>query len=226
MRIILLGAPGAGKGSVGRPLSSQLEIPVISTGDIFRSNISGRTKLGLTAKGYMDRGELVPDGLTVSIVEDRIAQSDCAKGFILDGFPRNTFQASELDRILEKANLKIDLVLNVHLSDERIIQRLSSRMVCSSCGESYNRMSKDTSMPGICDLCGGRVSVREDDAPETVRKRLETYYLQTMPLIDFYRERGILSTIDNDCTIEEGSKRALEAVRNALPDHMSGHGRL
>lgn len=214
MRMILLGAPGAGKGSVGRPLSSELGIPVISTGDIFRSNIVNKTPLGITAKEYMDKGALVPDELTVSIVEDRLSQQDCSGGFILDGFPRNLFQAGELDRILNGRGTPLDLVLNVHLSDERIIKRLSARMVCSACGESYNRLSKDTSMPGICDSCGGKVSIREDDAPETVKKRLETYYEQTRPLIEFYRTRGILKTIDNDCSIEEGSRRALKAARS------------
>ncbi len=213
MRIVLLGAPGAGKGSVGRPLSAELGIPVISTGDIFRSNISGKTKLGLTAKEYMDKGELVPDELTISIVEDRLGKDDCRNGFILDGFPRNLFQADELDRILESAGTPLDLVLNIHLSDEKIISRLSARMVCSVCSESYNRLSKDTSMPGICDKCGGKVSVRDDDAPKTVRKRLETYYMQTQPLISYYSDKGILRTIDNDCSIEEGSKRAMDAVR-------------
>lgn len=216
MRIILLGAPGAGKGSVGRPLSAELGIPVISTGDIFRSNICNKTKLGVTAKSYMDKGELVPDELTVSIVEDRIMQEDCINGFILDGFPRNIFQAKELDRILESSKTPIDLVLNVHLSDDMIILRLSSRMVCSSCGESYNRLSKDTSMPGICDRCGGKVCVRDDDRPETIKKRLETYYSQTQPLIDFYDSRGILRTMDNNCSIEEGSQRAIAIVKENI----------
>ncbi|MHB8961684.1 MAG: adenylate kinase [Saccharofermentanales bacterium] len=212
MRIILLGAPGAGKGSVGKPLSSRLGIPVISTGDIFRQNIAANTELGKLAKMYIDNGALVPDEITVSIIADRLKNDDCIAGYILDGFPRTVFQARELDRILESLDDKIDVVLNIMLSDDKIISRLSNRMVCGKCGESYNAVTKNPAAKGICDVCGGKVSVRDDDAPETVRKRLDTYNAQTQPLIEYYTSKGLLVSIDNDCTIAQGLVNAMAAI--------------
>ena len=216
MIIILLGAPGAGKGSVGKPLSAELGIPVISTGDIFRWNIAQNTELGRLAKTYIDNGALVPDEVTVSIVADRLQAADCADGFLLDGFPRTVNQAQALDRLFAERGQTLDVVLNVELSDERIIQRLSSRMVCAGCGTTYNAITKRPAAEGICDDCGGAVVVREDDAPATVRRRLETYYRQTQPLIDYYASRNLLTSIDNDCSIEQGLVIAKEAIERFL----------
>lgn len=212
MNIILLGAPGAGKGSVGKPLSKTMSIPIISTGDIFRQNIKENTPLGVTAKKFIDNGELVPDSLTISIVEDRINRDDCKKGFILDGFPRTVFQAAEFEKILGTQNSAIDLVLNVQLSDDIIISRLSHRRVCRNCGETYNTVSRPTKINSVCDICGGEVVKREDDNEETVKKRLETYYSQTLPLVKYYSEKGLLYNLDNNCSSEEGLKRALEII--------------
>lgn len=214
MNIILLGAPGAGKGSVGKPLSKTMTIPVISTGDIFRQNIKDNTSLGVTAKKFIDKGELVPDSLTISIVQDRISREDCKRGFILDGFPRTVFQAERFGEILEKINSKIDLVLNIQLADDIIITRLSHRRVCRNCGETYNTVSKPTKIDRICDICGGEVIQRDDDIEETVKKRLETYYNQTLPLVKYYREKGLLYDLDNNCSSDEGLKRALEIISN------------
>lgn len=212
MNIILLGAPGAGKGSVGKPLSKTMSIPVISTGDIFRQNIKENTPLGVTAKKFIDNGELVPDSLTISIVEDRINRDDCKKGFILDGFPRTVFQAVEFEKILGTQNSGIDIVLNVQLSDDIIISRLTHRRVCRNCGETYNTVSRPTKIDSVCDICGGVVVKREDDNEETVKKRLETYYTQTLPLVKYYSEKGLLYNLDNNCSSEEGLKRALEII--------------
>lgn len=212
MRMILLGAPGAGKGSVGRPLSEKLGIPVISTGDIFRQNIAQNTELGRIAKSYIDSGALVPDEITVSIIAERLRNSDCSKGFILDGFPRTLFQAKELERIFDSLGCRLDLVLNVLLDDEKIIQRLSSRMVCAQCQATYNTITKRPAVEGVCDCCGGKVAVRPDDNPETIRKRLETYYKQTQPLIQYYTEKQLIADMDNDCTITQGIIHAMAAI--------------
>ncbi len=229
MRIILLGAPGAGKGSVGRPLSNKLGIPVISTGEIFRQNIACNTELGQLAKTYIDKGALVPDEVTVSIIAERLKNEDCARGFILDGFPRTIYQAQELDRIFDSLGCRLDIVLNVLLSDEKIIGRLSSRMVCAKCGETYNAVTKRPACDSICDVCGGKVAVRDDDAPETVRRRLDTYYRQTRPLIQYYASRGLIAEMDNDCTIAQGLVNAMAAIdrfmqtrRSGSPDRLPG----
>ncbi len=219
MIIVLLGAPGAGKGSVGKPLSEHLALPIISTGDIFRANLSGKTELGLKAKSYMEQGQLVPDDLTFSIVKDRLMQEDCEDGFILDGFPRTLNQARLLEEFLSEHGIKLDLVLNIHLEDDVIIRRLTSRMVCFSCGAPYNSISKKPLVDGVCDICGGPVAVRSDDRPEIIMSRLETYREQTSPLIDYYQEKGLLKTMDNDCTIEEGAERALALIEDLDDRH-------
>lgn len=221
MRIILLGAPGAGKGSVGKPLSAKLGIPVISTGDIFRYNIAQHTELGKIVKLYIDNGTLVPDEITVSIIADRLRNDDCISGFILDGFPRTLFQAQELDRILESLDNRLDIVLNVVLSDEKIITRLSNRMICSKCGETYNAITKKPAKAGICDICGESVTVREDDAPQTVKNRLDTYHTKTQPLIEYYTSKDLLVSIDNDCTIAQGLENAMAAIEGFMKRNQS-----
>lgn len=214
MRIILLGAPGAGKGSVGKPLSKQLGIPVISTGDIFRKNISENTKLGQTVKSYMEKGALVPDELTVKVLEERLLEENCSKGFILDGFPRNIFQGEKLDDFLNKDGKSIDVVLNVHLDDDIIINRISNRQVCEDCGATYNKISHISQKPDVCDKCGGHLIVRADDSSDIVKERIKTYYKQTKPLINYYKKRGILVTMENDSGVEEGALRAFAAIEH------------
>lgn len=175
MIIILLGAPGAGKGSVAKPLSESLGIPVISTGDIFRKNIRENTNLGVKAKDYIEKGKLVPDEITISIVEDRVDREDCSGGYILDGFPRTVKQADKLEEMLEKKGREIDVVLQVETPDEVIVKRLSNRRVCSDCQEPYNCITKKPEEKGTCDKCKGEIIQRDDDRKETVVKRLETY---------------------------------------------------
>lgn len=221
MRIILLGAPGAGKGSVGKPLSAKLGVPVISTGDIFRYNITQHTELGKIVKLYIDNGTLVPDEITVSIIADRLRNDDCISGFILDGFPRTLFQAQELDRILESMDNQLDIVLNVVLSDEKIITRLSNRMICSKCGETYNAITKKPVKAGICDICGENVIVREDDAPQTVKCRLDTYHTKTQPLIEYYAAKDLLVSINNDCTIAQGLENVMIAIDGFMKRNQS-----
>jgi len=220
MRIILLGAPGAGKGSVGKPLSEYLKIPVISTGDIFRENIRSNTKLGEMAKDYIEHGKLVPDEVTVALVEDRIKNDDCKNGYILDGFPRTVNQADRFGEILKQKGNEIDLVVNIELDDEIIVKRLSNRRICSDCGEPYNCITKKPETKGICDNCKGEIIQRADDEEDTVKKRLVTYYDQTLPLVEYYNEHKLLRTMDNDCTVEEGLKRALKIIK----EHKSKKG--
>lgn len=212
MKIVLLGAPGSGKGSVGTPLSEELNIPVISTGEIFRDNIKNETKLGVLANKYIEKGNLVPDEITVAIVEDRINKRDCAKGYILDGFPRTVNQANEFEKILSKKGESLDLVINIKLEDKIIIKRLSNRRICSNCNEPYNLISKKPKVGGICDVCGSKIIQRADDSEETVKARLETYYEQTQPLVDYYEDKGLLESMNNDCSMEEGFQRAMKIV--------------
>ena len=196
MKIIMLGAPGAGKGTQAKMLSEKYDIPHISTGDIFRANIKNQTELGKKAKGYMDAGQLVPDELVVDLVVDRIKQQDCFKGFILDGFPRTIPQAEALDYALNNQNEKIDYAVNVDVPDEAIIDRMSGRRACVGCGATYHIKFNPTKVPGVCDVCGEKLILREDDKAETVRKRLEVYHEQTQPLIDYYARKNALLTVD------------------------------
>ncbi|MCI8738405.1 MAG: adenylate kinase [Lachnospiraceae bacterium] len=196
MKIIMLGAPGAGKGTQAHMIAEKYHLPHVSTGDIFRANIKNGTELGKEAKGYMDRGELVPDELTVRILLDRVAQEDCKNGYILDGFPRNIPQAEVLEKELEKLGEKIDAAIDMEVPDESIIRRMSGRRACSSCGATYHIVNVPPKKEGICDVCGEALILRDDDKEETVQKRLDVYHEQTQPLIEFYTKKGILKTVD------------------------------
>ena len=214
MKIVLLGAPGAGKGTHAQYLSDKYESPHISTGDIFRANLKNGTPLGLKAKAYMDRGELVPDELTVDLVLDRLNQEDCENGYILDGFPRNLFQADALTKALAEKGEDIDHAIHFVISEEAIIRRMSGRRVCPVCGATYNVVGMPTKVEGICDRCGSEVIQREDDKPATVLKRLEVYREQTEPIVGYYRERGKEERID--------SSQPLEEVRKVLDELLKG----
>ena len=197
MKLIILGAPGSGKGTSATVLREKYDLAHISTGDIFRANIKSGTPLGVEAKSYIDKGALVPDSLTVKMVEDRLSQDDCKKGYILDGFPRTIAQAQALDDMLAASGSSIDAVLCIVVDDEIIKDRVSGRRVCEKCGASYNVKFKPTAKEGVCDLCGGNVIQRADDNEETVKARLETYYKNTQPLIDFYAKKGLIVKGDN-----------------------------
>ncbi|NBJ93946.1 adenylate kinase [Parablautia muri] len=196
MKIIILGAPGAGKGTQARIISEKFGIPNISTGDIFRANIKNGTQLGMEAKKYMDQGLLVPDELTVKILLDRVGQEDCKNGYILDGFPRNIPQAQVLDKALEERKEKLDYAINVDVPDENIIKRMSGRRACTGCGATYHIEHIPPKAEGICDTCGQELVLRDDDKPKTVKNRLDVYHEQTQPLIEFYEAKGILNTVD------------------------------
>ncbi len=196
MKIIMLGAPGAGKGTQAIMIAEKYGIPHVSTGDIFRANIKNGTELGKEAKKYMDQGLLVPDELTVKILLDRVAKDDCKNGYVLDGFPRTIPQAEVLDRALGEMNDAIDVAVNVDVPDESIIRRMSGRRACLSCGATYHIEHVPPKKEGICDHCGQPLVLRDDDKPETVQNRLKVYHEQTQPLIDYYTGKGILRTVD------------------------------
>ncbi|MBQ4524113.1 MAG: adenylate kinase [Lachnospiraceae bacterium] len=196
MKIIMLGAPGAGKGTQAKMLAAKYDIPHISTGDIFRANIKNGTPLGEKAKEYMDKGLLVPDELVVDLVIDRFKNPDCEKGYILDGFPRTIPQAKALTEALEKIGEKVDFAINVEVPDENIIRRMSGRRACVGCGATYHIKYNPTKVENICDACGKELILRDDDKPETVEKRLNVYHEQTQPLIAYYTEQGILKEVD------------------------------
>ena len=203
MKIIMLGAPGAGKGTQAKMIASKYEVPHISTGDIFRANIKNGTELGMEAKKYMDQGLLVPDELTVRILLDRVAQPDCVNGYVLDGFPRTIPQAKVLDEALANLGDKIDYAINVDVPDENIIRRMSGRRACLSCGATYHIEHIPPKTEGICDTCGSALVLRDDDKAETVKNRLDVYHKQTQPLIDFYSEKGVLKSVDGTVPMEE-----------------------
>ncbi|MBE5854647.1 MAG: adenylate kinase [Lachnospiraceae bacterium] len=203
MKIIMLGAPGAGKGTQAKMIAEQYKIPHISTGDIFRANIKNNTELGQEAKSYMDKGQLVPDELTVKILLDRVAQDDCANGYVLDGFPRTIPQAEVLEQELNKLNDKIDYAINVEVPDENIVKRMSGRRACLNCGATYHIEHIPPKQEGICDKCGEKLVLRDDDKEETVKNRLNVYHEQTQPLIDFYTARGVLKTVDGTVDMKE-----------------------
>ena len=202
MKIIMLGAPGAGKGTQAKQIADKYKIPHISTGDIFRANIKNNTELGQKAKQYMDQGLLVPDELTCDLVMDRIKQDDCKNGFILDGFPRTIPQEEALDAALDKINEKMDYAINVDVPDENIVNRMGGRRCCLNCGATYHVVTIPTKVEGICDRCGSPVVLRDDDKPETVQKRLTVYHDQTQPLIDYYEKQSILKTVDGTKSME------------------------
>ena len=203
MKIIMLGAPGAGKGTQAKMIADKYGVPHISTGDIFRANIKNGTELGMEAKKYMDQGLLVPDELTVRILLDRVAQDDCKNGYVLDGFPRTIPQAEVLDSELTKLGDHIDYAINVDVPDENIVKRMSGRRACLTCGATYHIEHEPPKKEGICDVCGSELVLRDDDKPETVKNRLNVYHEQTQPLIDFYTEKGVLKTVDGTVPMEE-----------------------
>ncbi|GAA4138419.1 adenylate kinase [Actinomadura keratinilytica] len=212
MRIVLVGPPGAGKGTQAQYIASHLSIPKISTGDIFRANVSSGTELGRKAKAYMDRGDLVPDEITIAMVRDRLAQDDARDGFLLDGFPRNVPQAETLKKILAEWDARVDIVLELVVDEDEVVRRLSGRRTCSRCGRIWH-VDFDDKQDDICDDCGGELFQRDDDREEVVRHRLEVYQEQTAPLVQFYADEGILVGIDATGPIEEVTNRALAALR-------------
>lgn len=212
MKIIMLGAPGAGKGTQAKQIADKYSIPHISTGDIFRANIKNGTELGKKAKQYMDQGALVPDELTCDLVMDRIQQDDCKNGFVLDGFPRTIPQAEALDAALGKINEKMDYAIDVDVPDENIVNRMSGRRACLNCGATYHLISIPPKVEGICDRCGSKIVLREDDKPETVQKRLKVYHEQTQPLIDYYKNQGILKSVDGTQPMDEVFKAIVTSL--------------
>ena len=211
MKIIMLGAPGAGKGTHAGKISEKYGIPHISTGDIFRENIKNGTELGKKAKGYMDAGELVPDELTCDLVVDRIHQDDAKNGYVLDGFPRTIPQAEALTKALAATGEKVDYAIEINLADQVIIDRMSGRRVCS-CGATYHIVNIPPKKEGICDKCGSELVLRDDDKPETVQKRLEVYHEQTHPLIDYYKKKGVLHAIDGTLSMETVFKNIVDIL--------------
>lgn len=202
MRLVLLGPPGAGKGTQAKRIAEKYHIPHISTGDILRENLRAQTPLGIKAKTYMDRGELVPDEVLIDIIKDRLAKPDCTDGFMLDGYPRTIPQAEALTQILTEANTPLDVVLNIDAPDEELITRLSGRRMCQ-CGASYHIKFNPPKKEGICDICGGKLYQREDDREEAIRNRLQVYHEQTQPLIDYYTSASILKTVNGTGSIDE-----------------------
>jgi adenylate kinase len=210
--IVLLGAPGSGKGTQAEQLLSWLPLPHVSSGDLFRGAMESETELGNLVKGYVERGELVPDEITIRVVAERITRPDCAQGVILDGFPRTLAQARALDALLEQMQRRIDVVLNIAVDKQVVLERLSGRWICGECGRSYHRQNNPEQVQGTCDLCGGELEQREDDRPETQRRRINVYEEQTAPLIRYYRERGVLVDIDG----EQGVDAVAQDIRKAV----------
>ena len=208
MKLILLGAPGAGKGTQADILCEKLDIPTISTGNILRAAVKNGTPTGLKAKAFMDAGQLVPDEVIIGIISERLEEPDCAKGYILDGVPRTIAQAEAL----EKAGIVFDCVVSLEVSDETIMERMSGRRVCPDCGASYHVVAVPPKSEGVCDKCGGKLIQRKDDAPETVKSRLEVYHKETEPLKAFYAERGLLKTVENQPTVEAISQAILRVL--------------
>ena len=208
MKLILLGAPGAGKGTQADILCKELDIPTISTGNILRAAIKNGTPTGMKAKAYMDEGKLVPDDVIIGIITERVAEEDCTNGYILDGVPRTIAQAEAL----EKAGIVFDDVVSIEISDEVIMERMSGRRVCESCGASYHLVAVPPKQEGICDKCGGKLIQRKDDAPETVKARLEVYHKETEPLKAFYAQRGLLKSVENQATVAETSQAILHVL--------------
>lgn len=212
MKIIMLGAPGAGKGTQAKKIAAKYGIPHISTGDIFRANIKEGTELGKKAKTYMDQGLLVPDELVCDLVVDRVQQDDCKKGYILDGFPRTIPQAESLDAALSRLGEAVDYAINVEVPDENIVKRMGGRRACVGCGATYHLVYAAPKKEGICDNCGAELILRDDDKPETVQKRLGVYHEQTQPLIDYYTKKGILKEVDGTMDMGDVFKAIVEIL--------------
>ncbi|MDX2597956.1 MULTISPECIES: adenylate kinase [Streptomyces] len=214
MRIVLVGPPGAGKGTQAVRLAEKLAVPHISTGDLFRANISQQTELGKLAKSYMDAGNLVPDEVTIAMAKDRMEQPDAVGGFLLDGFPRNVSQAEALDRLLQTEGITLDAVLDLEVPEAEVVKRIAGRRICRNDSShvfhvTYSRPKQE----GVCDVCGGELYQRDDDSEETVRKRLEVYHTQTEPIIDYYKSQGLVRTISALGPVDEVTERALDALK-------------
>jgi adenylate kinase len=213
MRLVLVGPPGAGKGTQAQFISAHLGIPKISTGDIFRTNVSQGTELGQQAKKFMDAGDLVPDEITIGMVVSRLEEDDASKGFLLDGFPRNVPQAKTFNDLLLDAGTPLDVVLELVVDDDEVVRRLSGRRTCRNCGHIWHLDFDPPSAQGVCDICGGELFQRDDDKPETIRHRLEVYYEQTAPLVGYYAEARVLVGIDAMGPVDDVTERALAALR-------------
>ena len=214
MQIILVGAPGAGKGTQAASLAADLQVAHVASGDLFRDAVKAGTPLGLQAKGYMDKGELVPDDVTIGLVLERLKEPDAAHGVILDGFPRTRRQAEALDEALRTSGRRIDRVVYLEVPDEVLLGRLSGRWICRDCGRSYHELFNPPTTPGVCDACGGTLYQRDDDKRETALRRLEVYFKDTAPLIDYYRDLGMLAQVNGDQSVDEVRQDLLDAVGN------------
>lgn len=212
MKILLMGPPGAGKGTQAEKLTEILNVPHISTGDMFRKAIKEETSLGKEAKSYMDKGELVPDQVTVGIVRDRIEEEDCKKGFLLDGFPRTVSQADSLEKMLKDLGIKLDSVINVEVPTEELIGRLTGRRICKSCGATYHMLFNPPKLEGVCDKCGGELYQRDDDTEKTAENRLQVYDKQTAPLLEYYNDTGLLLNVNGNQSMENVLKEILKAL--------------
>jgi len=215
VHVVLVGPPGAGKGTQAQLIAARLQIPHVSTGDIFRENVSGMTELGKQAQTFMNAGDLVPDEITVAMVRDRLAKPDAHAGFVLDGFPRTLVQAEQLQKTLAELDENLDVVLEMKPDDEELVRRLSGRRTCQGCGRIWHVVYDPTSVENRCDECGSSLSQRDDDRPETIRRRLEVYREQTEPLVGFYADLGLLAVIDAVGTVDEVTLRAVQALREA-----------
>jgi adenylate kinase len=214
MRIVLVGPPGAGKGTQAAFLARNLSIPHISTGDLFRANISQQTELGKLAKSYMDAGNLVPDEVTIAMAKDRMEQPDAENGFLLDGFPRNVSQAEALDELLETESMQLDAVLDLEVPEDEVVKRIAGRRICrNDSSHVFHVTYKQSAKDGVCDVCGGELYQRDDDSEETVRTRLEVYHTQTEPIIDYYKAQGLVVTISALGKVEDVTTRAMEALK-------------
>ncbi|MDQ0992499.1 adenylate kinase [Streptomyces sp. V3I7] len=214
MRIVLVGPPGAGKGTQAVRLAEKLGIPHISTGDLFRANISQQTELGKLAKSYMDAGNLVPDEVTIAMAKDRMEQPDAEGGFLLDGFPRNVSQAEALDELLTTESMKLDAVLDLEVPEDEVVKRIAGRRICrKDSSHVFHETYSPAKVEGVCDVCGGELYQRDDDSEDTVRKRLEVYHTQTEPIIDYYKAQGLVVTISSLGPVDEITQRALEALK-------------